>query len=500
VVLWLLVAMVVAGCGMGEGSGVSPQVIPQASAQASAHASPSPGRPNIVLVLADDLSTNLVRYMPQVQAMKQHGMTFTNYTVTDSLCCPSRSSLLTGNYPHDTGVFTNLAPNGGYSVFRRRGNETATFAVALHDAGYRTALMGKYLNGYQPGAAPGLPSPAPPGWDEWDGVGNGYGEYGYRIADDGGTSYYDHQPGDYLTSVLQQRATDFIGSSASSGQAFFLEVATFTPHRPFVPAPADATAFPGLKAPRTAAFDRLPKHPPKWLRHRHRLTHHEIHKINVDYRLRARDVLSIDRLITAIYQALSDAGVADETDVIFSSDNGYHMGEYRLNPGKMTAFETDINVPLVATGPGIPAGARNTSIVQNIDLAPTFEALAGLRPDPAMDGKSMVELLHGRTVHGWTTTALVEHRSPDDNPADPDYQQRSSGNPPSYEALRTARYTYVKYLGGGAEFYRRDRDPHELHNVIGQLSSARRAQLRLRLHSLRRCNGVTACTAARTAP
>lgn len=127
------------------------------------------GRPNIVFVLTDDLSTNLVPYMPHVQALQRAGMSFANYTVTDSLCCPSRSSIFSGRFPHNTGVFTNSGADGGFNVFHNRGEEATTFATALRNAGYRTAMMGKYLNGYQPGDTLGGAAPyVPPGWTEWD--------------------------------------------------------------------------------------------------------------------------------------------------------------------------------------------------------------------------------------------------------------------------------------------------------------------------------------------
>ncbi len=121
-------------------------------------------RPNIVLVLTDDLSNNLVRYMPHVRALKAAGMTFTNYTVTDSLCCPSRSSIFTGRYPHNTGVFANEGPDGGFGAFQLHGDDRLTFALALHRAGYRTAMMGKYLNGYSPMSDSGYAGPGQIGW------------------------------------------------------------------------------------------------------------------------------------------------------------------------------------------------------------------------------------------------------------------------------------------------------------------------------------------------
>src|SRR5579859_165298 len=122
----------------------------------------APGSPNIVFVLTDDLAINLVQYMPHVLEMQKDGVTFSNYFVTDSLCCPSRSSIFTGRYPHDTGVFKNVGNEGGYIVFKQRGNEQSTFAVSLTAAGYRTAFLGKYLNGYEP-----RQHSAGPGWSHW---------------------------------------------------------------------------------------------------------------------------------------------------------------------------------------------------------------------------------------------------------------------------------------------------------------------------------------------
>jgi N-acetylglucosamine-6-sulfatase len=107
-------------------------------------------RPNVVFVLTDDVSWNLVRYMPHVERMRRRGLTFTRYFVTDSLCCPSRASIFSGRYPHDTGVFTNRSPDGGFQVFSARGEERSTFATSLQARGYGTGMMGKYLNGYLP--------------------------------------------------------------------------------------------------------------------------------------------------------------------------------------------------------------------------------------------------------------------------------------------------------------------------------------------------------------
>jgi arylsulfatase A-like enzyme len=228
------------------------------------------------------------------------------------------------------------------------------------------------------------------------------------------------------------------------------------------------------------------------------LTPQQVAVIDESYRRRAQDVLSIDRLIGSIEAALRRSGADGHTVIVFSSDNGYHMGQYRLMPGKMTAFDTDVQVPLVVTGPGIPAGRTDAALVQNVDLGPTFRSLAGLGADGRMDGTTLTGSLHGRHRRTTLTAALVEHRGPDRNPADPDYAGPAGGNPPSYEAIRTRTYTYVRYLSGGAEYYDRRRDPSQLHNLYSGLSARRRAALRQSLLDLSRCRGTAACTAARS--
>ena len=178
---------------------------------------------------------------------------------------------------------------------------------------------------------------------------------------------------------------------------------------------------------------------------------------------------------------------------MFSSDNGYHIGEYRLLPGKQTAFDTDVRVPLVVVGPGVPAGATRDQIVQNIDLAPTFEDLAGMPIPPTVDGHSLVAVL--RPGRSWRTAALIEHHGPNDARDDPDAQTMRNGAP-TYEAMRTATYTYVEYTDGEKEYYDRVTDPNELHNLAPTLTAARKAELHKALVKLRHCHSYQACWAA----
>ncbi|MGW7682789.1 sulfatase family protein [Kribbella sp. NPDC054772] len=453
-----------------------------------------PDHPNMVFVLTDDLSMNLLPYIPQVQKLAKDGASFANYSVTDSLCCPSRSSIFTGKFPHDTGVFTNGGKDGGFKTFHKRENEDSTFATALQKAGYHTAMMGKYLNGYQPdGKVDGQDNYVPPGWDDWAVAGAGYNEYNYTLNVNHKLEKHGKEPSDYLTDVLAGKARDVISTSADAKQPFFLEVSTFSPHGPYTPAPQDKDKFPGLKAPRDGSYGKLPANAPPWLAKHPPLTPKQQTALDQAFRKRAQAVQSVDRMIGSLRDTLEKKGVADNTVVVFSSDNGYHLGEHSLTAGKQTAFETDIHVPLVMAGPGLKAGSTVQQPAQNIDLAPTFETLGGLTPAPDVDGHTLTPLLGGTAPKDWRTTSLVEHHGPDTDPKDPDHPEKGSGNPTSYEALRTATATYVEYSDGTIEYYDRSKDPLQLNNTASSLSTSQRAALHAKVKALKACKGGAAC-------
>ncbi|HTP20499.1 MAG TPA: sulfatase [Solirubrobacteraceae bacterium] len=494
-----VVALVESGGGNGPTSGTGTESWPAPSKVGGAAT-----RPNIVFVLTDDLSMNLVRFMPHVLAMERSGLTFNDYFVSDSLCCPSRTSIFTGDFPHDTGVFSNFGPGGGFRAFYRHGDERHTFPVALRRSGYATALMGKFLNGYLETAGHGHASdgavtdvPAryiPPGFTRWDVSGWGYPEFNYTLNEDGVLRRYGHQPSDYLTDVVAGDGVEFINRAARAGTPFLLELATFAPHSPYVPAPRDARDFPGLRAPRPPNFNVLPTDPPLWLSGHPPLTRKRIAKINSAFRRRAQSVQAVDRMIGTIERTLAADGISRNTYLIFSSDNGLHTGQYRLMPGKLTAYDTDIHVPLVVVGPGVPAGKTTNAMVENIDLAATFAAIARTRL--RSDGHSLLGLFHGHHAADWRDAILVEHHGGAMSVRDPDYQQSPSGSPTTYEAMRTHRFLYVEYADGEREFYDLRADPFELHNLASQLTSGVLARLHAELSRLERCHGARRCWAA----
>jgi arylsulfatase A-like enzyme len=512
----LLVASVTAGCGTGPatvtgidqlttgarpapiraratgalaGSVLAPQAQPAAA---------KPAKPNIVFVLTDDLSMNLLQYMPAVKTMQQQGTSFSNYIVSNSLCCPSRATIFTGRYPHNTKVETNsLSTGGGYKVFVRRGEDKDTFATDLQKSGYRTAFMGKYLNEYQPGSTKKPASYNPAGWNEWAMAASGYSGFGYNLNQNGKVVHHGKKAKDYLTDVISARGQDFIKRSAAKNQPFMLELSVFTPHKPYVPAPRDAKMFKGLKAPRGKAYGAKNKNAPAWLATQ-KLTKAQKTKMDKQFRWRAQTVQSVSKMITDVRSQLRRSGVADNTYIVFSSDNGYHMGEHSLISGKMTAFDTDVHVPLVVVGPDVPARSTISATASNIDLRSTFTDMAGATSPNTVDGHSLAPLWRGGSVAA-RSYALVEHNGPDLDKNDPDAGIFRSPNPPNYSALRARTWTYVEYKTGDVEYYDRTKDPLELRNVAKNLSKLRLAQLHREILAVEKCQGQADCEKAQAA-
>jgi arylsulfatase A-like enzyme len=456
------------------------------AAVADAGADASVARPNIVFILTDDLSWNLVQYLPHVVQMQKQGTTFSHYFVTDSLCCPSRSSIFTGKYPHNTGVFTNGGDAGGYHEFEKRGNAPQSFAATLQAAGYKAGMMGKYLNGYVPRT-----DSSDPGWSGWDVAGEGgYGEYHYELNENGTVHFYGDGGANYLTDVLSGLAVQFLGAAGSG--PYMLEVATFAPHAPYTPAPRNIGQF-NVTLPRTGAFNVLNVNPPLWLAQHPALTPAQIATLDQGYNLRVEAVQAVDDLIATVMSKIDS-----NTWLIFSSDNGYHMGEHMLLAGKQTAFDHDINVPLIVVGPGVPKGAVVDNFVENIDLCPTFADLAGAAPPATADGRSLVPLMLGQAPSDWRNVVLIEHHGPDlekMDPGDPDAEDATT-QPNSYEAIRMANSVYVEYQDGEKEFYDLMTDPYELTNTAASLSPAQTQSYHQSIVAIKTCQGAAACWAA----
>src|SRR6185295_2420708 len=272
-----------------------------------ARASHAAVRPSFVVILADDLDVELgsMAALPHVRELiADRGATFSRYFVPISLCCPSRASILLGRYPHNHGIFSNFSPDGGFLRFQALGLEKATLATALHAAGYRTALYGKYLNGYPDQKDP---EHVPPGWDEWASPqgNNAYGEFGYVLNEDGAAARYGTAPSDYLTDVLAAKAADFVRRAGAAGQPFFLYIAPYAPHKPATPAPRHAALYPGAQVPRTEAFDDADlSGKPAIIRQLPRLSAAEIAAADDLYRHRLQSLAAVDELVLRLVRTL----------------------------------------------------------------------------------------------------------------------------------------------------------------------------------------------------
>ncbi len=436
-------------------------------------------RPNIILILTDDQELSTLASMPRTRNLiARQGMTFTQHTVPLSLCCPSRATILTGLYPHNHEVYTNFPPDGGFERFDELRHEETTIATALHAAGYRTALIGKYLNGY-PGEETNAYVPA--GWDEWASPvqGSPYAAYRYTLNEDGKTVKYGSGPEAYMTDVLAGKATAFVRTAAASGQPFFLYLGTYAPHKPATPARRHAGLFADLQAPRTPSFDEPDvRDKPKRIRALKRLTAGQIATLDGLYRKQIRSLQAVDEAVAALVQALEETGQLANTYILFTSDNGYHLGQHRLEPGKYTPYETDVRVPLLIRGPGVPAGATSAALTSSVDLAPTLAELAGATLGVPADGRSLTPLFQGQTPADWRQVALLEQfefpPAPPKNDKTlepPDLQdEKAVAGYPAHRGLRSADFKVVEYGTGEREVYDLRQDPEELVNLRNRVS------------------------------
>jgi len=378
----------------------------------SAVAAEHKSKPNILFILTDDQRLEDIKHMPRLnKLLVNQGMSFENYFSTVSLCCPSRTSILRGQYAHNTGVMTNGGNNGGFVVAHKRGIENSTIATWMHDRGYTTALIGKYLNHYPDGQ--GL-SYVPPGWDYWASPcsGNPYTEYNYDLNENGKSVHYGNTPSDYGTDVYLHKATDFIKSCSGENKPFFMYLAFYAPHGPATPADRHLNMFADAKIVRTKAFNESDvSNKPDYIKKLNLLTDKEVNGEDAYYGKRLRSLQAVDEAIEKLYDTLSENKQLDNTYIFFASDNGFHLGEHRMRRGKQTAYETDIHLPLIVRGPGITHGATAAELVGNIDLAPTWADLAGATAPQFVDGRSLQPILRAKEGKSlkWRQAYLVEH-------------------------------------------------------------------------------------------
>jgi arylsulfatase A-like enzyme len=432
-------------------------------------------RPNIILILTDDQRWDSLDAthtpdgsdaMPNVRArLEASGLTFRNAFLTTPLCCPSRASILTGQYASHHGVRTNDKPYGGVAAF----DDTHTLATALRAAGYRTALIGKYMNRYETLALADGHYYVPPGWDTWQAfVLPDY--FRYTLVENGETVRYGSDDSDYSTDVLRDKAVSFIDRCAGERKPFFLFLNPRAPHLAAVPAPRHRGRFAELRPWRPPSYDEADVSDKPWFVRKRPLLatwgDKRLDKQRIDM---LESMLAVDEAVAAIMDTLERLEIADDTLVVYASDNGFMWGEHRLDK-KRCPYEECIRTPLIMRYPRlIPQARTEDAFAANIDFMPTFVELAGASTPLDMDGRSLLPLIEGRDpepprdvlIEGWQTGYV-------------------------FAGVRAQRWKYVEYLSGEIELYDLLRDPYELVNVAADPGHApQRRRFARRLHELR---------------
>jgi len=450
--------------------------------------------PNFILINTDDLDTDSLRFMPNVESLLiGAGASFTDFIVAAPDCCPSRVSLLRGQYVHNHGILRG-SHQFGERKFRSQGLENSTIATWLGHAGYRTALIGKYLNGYQED-----PTHVPPGWTEWDATfSNQY--FDYQINENGKLVDYGSDPADYQTDVLSQKSVSFIQSSATAGKRFFLYLTPSAPHGPATPAPRHASLFAEKTAPRTASFNEEDvSDKPGYIRAASSMTQSDIDTIDERYRNRLRSLQAVDEMVAEIVTTLQDTGTLSNTYIFFTSDNGYLLGQHRLTD-KGVPYEEAIKVPLVVRGPGIAAGRSINELSSNIDLAPTIADLAGASIPRFVSGRSLVPLLQGSQPGTWRKATISQFYR-EGNAKSGDLSIEAVSGSPSFLALRTGNRSYVEYVTGERELYDLANDPQQLQNLASDSDYAAEVdRFHAWLDAFRACSGKDCQSVENRAP
>jgi N-acetylglucosamine-6-sulfatase len=455
---------------------------------------PSAARPNVVVVMTDDQDFRSMSTLPNVRKLiGDRGTQFTTSLVNYPLCGPSRSTFLSGEYAHNHHVEWNQPPQGGYEKFDGR----QTLPVWMHRAGYRTIHIGKYINDY------GLADPTeiPKGWDDWHGTvdPSTYHYYGTTFNDNGHLHTYGHKASDYSVDVAARKAEQAISSATRRHKPFFLNIAPIAPHTlaegakaegtPAVPAPRYAKVFANTPLPRYPDFneaDISDKPPTLQAFFPNLLTAQQISDLTEHYRGRMGSLLAVNDLVGGVIKRLKQTHQYRNTVVIFTSDNGWILGEHRLNDpitetgmasgAKYVPYDGSSRVPLYMAGPGVPRGRKISGPVVNADLPATILGFAHAKATRPLDGMNLVpvlkqpSLLDGRGV-------LIETGA---NPR----------NLPTYIAVRTERYRYELEDDGLEGFYDLEKDPWEMTSIPNDPRYAKiKAILRRAALKLQHCKG-----------
>ncbi len=476
-------------------------------------------RPNILVVMTDDMAATDVALMPNVRRLAREGTTFANAIDSFPLCCPARATFITGQYAHNHGVAGNFHPFGWYGM-TGRGN---TLPAWLQRAGYRTAMVGKWLNGYGSLDAHGE---VPAGFDIWRGLldvsaydyfnfvmnANGVlrtwgdAEFARNLVEFASVqvnpvdptralqtvlakltevfgpapySYWGTQdPRDYSPDVTGRITNRILHRVSGSRKPFFVWWSPASPHREDVavtlmgrpgpdPRPPQryAAAVKRLKLPTPPSFNEadLSDKPSNLTSKAPSLTQAQIAQLQLNYEGRAGSLLAVDDWVGRMVKTLRRNGRLDDTLIMFLSDNGWLQGEHRVPGDKFLPYDESLRVPLIIRGPGVAPGRTVRGQVSNVDFAPTLLDAARARAGRTMDGISLLPVLRGyrmppsRALQIEATAPLFAGNIP------------NNGWDRPYSGVRTDRYTYVVWTETGEkELYDRGLDPYQLSNVAGR--------------------------------
>lgn len=414
-------------------------------------------KPSFVLVITDDQSIYDLEFMSQAKNLiAGQGIEFKNFFVTWPLCCPSRASFWTGLHSHNHGVKDVKPPNGGFPKFRDSQLEELVVGNLLKRQGYQTAYIGKYLNSYPEDDVTYVPV----GWDYWASSAShglaGSAYYNYKLNINGKVFEFGNTPSDYRTDVEANLAKFFLRSARGK---FLLIISPFAPHTPTIPAPRHTNMFANEKAPRYSSFNRTDPANKQWAGNKE-MSPDAIERVDQEHRNRIRTLQAVDEMIAMLVKELGELGRLESTYIILTSDNGFHLGDHRLSYqgeyfSKNTYLEKDIKIPFILRGPGVEK-SEEASLVANIDLAPTILDIAEVDVSHIVDGTSFRDLFTLRSKAETKKNIYVQI-------------WRKSGETLVTEVLRGERYKFVR---DGAQylFYDLKNDPHEMNNIISEIS------------------------------